>query len=85
MILHQLHRHICEQILHQDVRAANYYGNREVGAYLQELLAAGDTRDWRELLREATGEELSSEAMLAYFAPLQAWLARQNAGRDVGW
>jgi len=85
VILHQLHRHICAEILHQDVRAANYYGHREVGAYLHALLAAGATRDWRELLREATGEELSSEAMLAYFAPLQAWLARENAGRAVGW
>ncbi len=85
VILHQLHRHICAEILHQDVRAANYYGNREVGAYLHGLLAAGATRDWRELLREATGEELSSAAMLAYFAPLQAWLTTENAGRAVGW
>lgn len=85
VILHQLHRHICQEILHQDVRTANYYGNREVGAYLNTLLAAGDTRDWRELLREATGEELSSEAMLAYFAPLQAWLVQENTGRMVGW
>lgn len=81
VILHQLHRHICREILHQDVRAANYYGNHDVGAYLQKILAAGATRDWRDVLREATGEELSSAAMLEYFAPLQVWLEKENAGR----
>ena len=67
------------------MHAANYYGNREVGEYLQGLLAAGDTRDWRDLLRDATGEELGSAAMLAYFAPLQTWLERENEGRTVRW
>jgi len=84
VILHQLHDHICREILHQDPQTATYYGNREVGAYLRTILEPGATRDWRELMREATGEALSSRAMLAYFAPLQAWLEEQNRGRNVG-
>jgi len=41
-------------------------------------MAAGATRDWRELLRSATGEELSSRALRAYFAPLERWLETQG-------
>jgi peptidyl-dipeptidase A len=84
VILHQLHDHICRVILKCDPHQANYHGNREVGAYLRAILEPGATRDWRALIEEATGEPLSARAMLAYFAPLQAWLAEQNRGRDVG-
>jgi peptidyl-dipeptidase A len=37
------------------------------------------------VLREATGEGLSARALVAYFAPLAEWLAKENRGRDVGW
>lgn len=83
VILHQLHRYICREILRQDVRAANYHGSRQTGDYLDSILRLGATRDWSQVMREATGEELSSAALLEYFAPLQAWLERENAGRDV--
>ena len=49
------------------------------------MLAPGGTRDWRQLLRETTGEDLSTRAMKEYFAPLQSWLEKQNAGRQIGW
>ena len=45
----------------------------------------GATRDWRQLVKEATGEELSARPMLEYFAPLLSWLKEQNKGRQVGW
>jgi peptidyl-dipeptidase A len=45
----------------------------------------GATEDWRKVLREATGEDLSTRAMVDYFAPLQTWLEAQNKGRAVGW
>lgn len=84
VILHQLHRYICQDILKQDVRSSNYYGNKSVGLYLDSILRLGGTRDWSRVIWEATGEELSSEAMLEYFAPLQTWLEEQNEGREVG-
>ena len=49
------------------------------------MLEHGGTRDWRTLLRETTGEDLSTRAMRDYFAPLMAWLEQQNAGRQIGW
>ena len=83
VILHQLHAYICREILHEAPQTATYYDRPEVGAYLELILRPGATRDWRELMREATGEDLSSKAMLDYFAPLYEWLRTQNAGRDV--
>ena len=45
----------------------------------------GKTEDWRKVLKEATGEELSTRAMVAYYAPLMQWLQEQNKGRPIGW
>lgn len=85
VIKYQLHTHIAKNILGQDPRNCNYYGNREVGEFLWELLRLGATRDWREVLREQTGEEVSTEAMLEYFKPLVEHLRERNAGHPVGW
>ena len=74
----QLHRKICRDVIHQDVHSCNYADHPEVGAFLSSILRKGATEDWRVVLREATGEELSSEAMVEYFAPLQTWLAAEN-------
>jgi len=37
------------------------------------------------VLIEATGEDLSTRAMIEYYAPLQKWLEEQNKGRPIGW
>jgi peptidyl-dipeptidase A len=81
----QLHMHICKNILRQDPHHANYYGNKEAGEFLLKLMRPGATRDWRALVREATGEEVSAKPMLEFFQPLMAWLQKQNRGREVGW
>jgi peptidyl-dipeptidase A len=81
----QLHDHIAREILGQDPRECNYYGNRKVGDFLRGILSLGATRDWNSVLREATGEGLTARPMVAYFAPLLAWLKEQNRGRKVGW
>jgi len=81
MILHQLHAHIAENILGQDPRSTNYYGSKEAGAFLNGILELGGTRDWREVLREQLGQEISGKAMLEYFAPLMEYLKTQNQGR----
>ncbi len=83
IIAHQLHRYICKNILDEDVRLANYRGRTVVGRYLQSVMQLGATRDWNQVMREATGEELSSEALVEYYQPLSDWLTEQNAGRDV--
>jgi len=81
VILFQLHDHIARNILHQDPHATNYYGSKEVGTFLREIMAPGASRDWRAVLKEKTGEDLSARAMVAYFQPLMAYLKEQNKGR----
>jgi peptidyl-dipeptidase A len=85
VIKFQLHDHIAREILKQDPRDCNYYGNKQVGQFLRDILSLGATRDWNAVLREATGSGLSARPMMAYFEPLLAWLKDQNAGRKVGW
>ncbi len=78
VIKYQLHEHIAKKILKQDPRSCNYYGNKDVGAYLKKILEQGAVRDWRDILRDATGEELSTRAMMDYYKPLLKWLKQQN-------
>lgn len=33
----------------------------------------------------ATGEDISTRAVMEYFKPLMSWLAEQNKGRHIGW
>ncbi len=64
----------------------SFYGNKDVGARLNAMLEAGASRPWPETLQKFTGtRELDGRAMLAYFAPLQAWLKAQNKGQACGW
>jgi len=81
---HQLHRYVCRELLDQDVRTADWFGSREGGLLLHDVMALGGTRDGLVILSQATGEELSAAAMLDYYAPLLAWLEQENAHRDVG-
>ncbi|WP_324678448.1 M2 family metallopeptidase [Hymenobacter sp. GOD-10R] len=81
VILFQLHDHIAKQILHQDPHATNYYGNKEVGNFLRDIMRPGSSKDWRTVLKEKTGEDLSARAMVDYFQPLMAYLKQQNKGR----
>lgn len=85
VIQYQLHDHIARKILKQDPRACDYAGHKEVGAFLEGMQKYGATRSWREILREATGEDLSTRAMMEYYKPLMSWLEKQNKGREIGW
>ena len=84
-IKYQLHMHIAKNMLHEDPRNSNFYGNKEVGAFLYNIMKVGATRDWRQLVKEATGEDLSARAMLEYYEPLLKYLQEQNKGREAGW
>ncbi len=82
VLLYQLHDHICRNILSSDPHQCNYYGSREVGDFLRSILSPGASRDWREVLIEATGRDLTAEPMLEYYRPLLSFLEERNAGRD---
>jgi peptidyl-dipeptidase A len=81
VLLFQLHDHIARKILKQDPHATNYYGSKAVGDFLRKIMTPGSSRDWRAVLKETTGEDLSAKAMLRYFEPLMVYLKKVNAGR----
>lgn len=81
----QFHDYIARHILHVPPQECNYHNQPAVGAFLKKLMEKGGTEDWRKLLRETTGEDLSTRAMVEYYKPLMAWLEKENQGRPIGW
>ncbi|NTZ43032.1 M2 family metallopeptidase [Altererythrobacter sp. SALINAS58] len=83
----QFYKAACDQAgwtgpLHR----CSFYGNEEVGEKLNAMLEMGASKPWPDALEAFTGtREMSGEALLEYFAPLQAWLDEQNAGQTPGW
>ena len=64
----------------------SFYGNKEVGTRLNQMLAMGASRPWPDALEAFTGtREMTARPMLEYFAPLHAWLKQQNQGKSCGW
>lgn len=81
VLMFQFHHHIASDILKQDPRFTNYYGNKEIGKFIGSMMSVGGVGDWRVLLKEKTGEELTAKPMLDYFAPLMTYLKKVNEGR----
>lgn len=81
VLLFQLHQHIAKNILNQEPRATNYWGNKEVGVFLKSIMEPGASKDWRKVLKETTGEDLNARAMVEYFSPLMDYLREVNKGR----
>jgi peptidyl-dipeptidase A len=50
------------------------------------MMALGQSKPWPEALEAFTGEkDLDASAIADYFAPLNAWLVKQNKGQSCGW
>lgn len=81
ILLFQVHDYISKNILKQDPHATNYFGNKEIGKFIGDIMKPGSSVDWRKLLKDKTGEDLSARAMLEYFSPLMDWLKKENQGR----
>ena len=72
----------CTAPLHR----CSIYGNAEAGKRLQAMMAMGASKPWPDALEALTGQrEMDASAMADYFAPLKAWLDKQNAGKKSGW
>ena len=66
--------------------SSSFYGNTDVGKKIDAMLEMGASKPWPDALEAFTGQrEISGDAIIAYFAPLQSWLKEQNQGRDCGW
>jgi peptidyl-dipeptidase A len=83
----QFHRALCETAGYEGpIHRCTIYGSAEAGDRLQAMMEMGRSRPWPEALEVLTGSpDMDAGAILDYFAPLQAWLEEQNAGRQCGW
>jgi len=83
----QFHRALCRKAGHTGpLYECSIYGNKEAGEALRAMLALGASRPWQDALEAITGErQMDANALIEYFAPLQAWLAEQNKGQSCGW
>jgi peptidyl-dipeptidase A len=64
----------------------SFAGNKAAGQKFQAMLSKGASQPWQKTMSELTGgEKMDAGAVLEYFAPLQKWLAEQNAGQQCGW
>jgi len=83
----QFYKALCDVADHKGpLSQCSIYGNRAAGEKLERMLAAGASQPWQKTLKELTGKEgMDASAILDYFAPLHAWLRKQNAGKDCGW
>ncbi len=83
----QFYKSLCDTAgFKGPLHECTYYGNAEAGKRFSALLEKGAGQPWQQTLKELTGgEQMDASAILAYFAPLSAWLKEQNAGKSCGW
>ena len=83
----QFHKALCDIAGNEGpVHRCSIYNSKEAGAKLNTMLEMGSSRPWQEALEVVTGKpEMDATAILAYFAPLQAYLDEQNKGAQCGW
>jgi peptidyl-dipeptidase A len=83
----QFYRALCRAAGHTGLLYwCSFFGSREAGRRFNAMLRIGASRPWPEALEQLTGEKaMDAGALLEYFAPLKAWLDRQNAGAPMGW
>lgn len=83
----QFHRALCKAAgwtgpLHE----CSIYNNKEAGQKFWAMLSLGASKPWPDALEAVTGQrEIDASAILDYFAPLHAWLKKENQGADCGW
>ena len=69
LLASQLHNYIVTNVLKlESYKGVSYVNKAEVGTYLQkEIFAAGSLYHWNEMIRRATGEELTPKYFVAEF------------------
>jgi peptidyl-dipeptidase A len=83
----QFHRALCKAAHFEGpLDQCSIYGNQAAGKAFWNMLSLGASKPWQDALFELTGQrEMDATAILDYFAPLQAWLTKQNENQACGW
>ena len=87
ILMFQFYKGLCDAAGYQGpLYQCSFYGNKQAGAKLEQMLARGASQPWQQTLKEATGSDrMDAAPVLEYFAPLQDWLKKQNEGQTCGW
>ncbi|XP_021068150.1 angiotensin-converting enzyme [Mus pahari] len=85
----QFHQALCKEAGHQGpLHQCDIYQSAQAGAKLKQVLQAGCSRPWQEVLKDLVGSDaLDAKALLEYFQPVSQWLEEQNQrnGEVLGW
>ncbi|XP_059127939.1 angiotensin-converting enzyme [Peromyscus eremicus] len=85
----QFHQALCKEAGHQGpLHQCDIYQSTQAGAKLRQVLQAGGSRPWQEVLKDMVGSDaLDAQALLEYFQPVSQWLQEQNQrnGEVLGW
>ncbi|XP_057277957.1 angiotensin-converting enzyme [Pezoporus wallicus] len=85
----QFHKVLCQAANHSGpLHTCDIYMSKEAGDKLREVLKAGSSKSWQEILFNLTGtDKLDAGALLEYFSPVTEWLQEQNnkTNEVLGW
>jgi peptidyl-dipeptidase A len=83
----QFHRALCRASGYKGPLAqCSIHGDKVAGDKIWKMMELGVSKPWPEAMKALTGEErMDASALVEYFAPLHAWLKKQNKGRKCGW
>ncbi|XP_065507211.1 angiotensin-converting enzyme isoform X2 [Caloenas nicobarica] len=85
----QFHKALCQAANHNGpLHTCDIYMSKEAGAKLREVLKAGSSKSWQEILFNLTGtDKMDAGALLEYFSPVTQWLQEQNnkTNEVLGW
>ncbi|NXU41431.1 ACE enzyme, partial [Drymodes brunneopygia] len=85
----QFHKALCQAANHSgSLHTCDIYRSKEAGAKLREVLKAGSSKSWQEILFNLTGTgQMDAGPLLEYFSPVTKWLEEQNSKTNevLGW
>lgn len=85
----QFHKALCAAAKQTGpLHRCDIYRSKEAGAILGEVLRAGSSRTWQEILKQMTGsDKMDVGPLLEYFQPVTNWLIEQNTktNETLGW
>ena len=82
----QIERALCKTAMGGSRYGCDFERDATALKLYQAMLERGASQPWQKTLKEFTGEDaIDAGALLEYFAPLRAWLERQNKGESCGW
>ncbi|NWS81100.1 ACE enzyme, partial [Toxostoma redivivum] len=85
----QFHKALCQAANHTgSLHTCDIYRSKEAGAKLREVLKAGSSESWQDILLKLTGtSQMDAGPLLEYFSPVTKWLQEQNnkTNEVLGW